>query len=151
MDDGSRKCVMVIAEGLPPGLIANTAGVLAVTLGRRVDGLVGPDVVDGSGQRHAGIIQITLPILTASADAVRVIRAQAAGLEGLEIVDFTAPAQTSRTYPEYLDKMGALSADEITYLGVALYGPKKLVNKLTGNLPLLRAPAAPAAATCGAG
>lgn len=143
MDNGSLKCVMVIAESLPLGLTANTAGVLAVTLGHRIGTLVGPNAVDGSGQVHIGIIQVTLPILTGSADTIRTIRAQAAALEGLTVVDFTAPAQTSRTYPEYLDKIAAIPADELPYLGIALYGPKKLVNRLTGNLPLLREPGAP--------
>jgi hypothetical protein len=62
----------------------------------------------------------------------------------MTIVDFTAPAQMSRTYSEYLDKIAGLPTDELTYLGVALFGPKKLVNRLTGTLALLREPAAPA-------
>ena len=51
---------------------------------------------------------------------------------------FTDVAQTSRTYEEHTKKMAASPPEELEYLGVALHGDKKLVNKLTGSLPLLR-------------
>jgi hypothetical protein len=94
---------------------------------------------------HTGLINTTLPILTADADTIRRILAQAAALAEVLVVDFTAPAQEARTWQDYLERIAATPADELTYLGVALYGPKKPVNKLTGNLPLLREPAAPVA------
>jgi len=132
------KCVMVIADELPSGLAVNAAGVLAITLGRRVESLVGPDVVDGSGQLHAGLINITLPVLKADRDIIKQIRMKASALPDLLVVDLTEPAQTSRTYQDYTKRMAGLPAEELGYLAVALYGNKKAINKLTGNLPLLR-------------
>jgi len=64
------KCVLLIDSDLSIGLLANTAAVLALTIGKRAEGIIGPDVVDGSG--------------------------------------------------------------------IALYGDRKKINKLTGNLSLLR-------------
>ena len=138
MGDGVVKCVMVISESLPVGLAVNAAGVLAATLGRRVDGLVGPDVVDGSGERHAGLVRIPIPVLKADEEEIKRVRARAAEVEDLLVVDVTETAQSSRTYEEYEDRMSLTRGDGLGYLGVALYGEKRSVNKLTGNLPLLR-------------
>jgi hypothetical protein len=41
-------------------------------------------------------------------------------------------------YEDYTDKLAVTPSEELKYLGVALYGPKKLVNKLVGTLPLIR-------------
>lgn len=138
MDGTKKKCVMVIDEELPVGLAVNAAGVLAVTLGRRVESIVGPDIVDGSGQTHAGLVNIPIPILKADAGAIKDIRLRAGEVESLLIAGFTDVAQTSKTYDEYMQRISRVPSDELEYLGIALYGDKKLVNKLTGSLPLLR-------------
>jgi hypothetical protein len=132
------KCVMVIDDDLPRGLAVNAAGVLALTLGRRIESIVGPDVTDGSGGNHVGITTIPIPILKAHADQLRQIRLQAAELDGLLVVDFTDAAQTTTTYDDYTEKIAGVPTDRLEYLGVALYGSKKHVNKLTGSLPLVR-------------
>jgi len=133
-----KKCVMVLDGGLPTGLAVNAAGVLAVTLGRRVEGIVGPDVADGAGDRHAGLVNIPIPVLKAGTEAIREIRRRAAGIEELLVVDLTDAAQTSKTYEEYQQRMAAANPEDLRYLGLALHGDKKLVNKLTGGLALLR-------------
>lgn len=133
-----KKCVMVVDPGLPAGLAVNAAGVLAVTLGRRIESIVGPDVVDASGGLHAGLVDIPIPVLKAGAEALGGIRSRAVGMDGLLVVGFTDVAQTSRTYEEYTKRMAVCAPEELEYLGVALYGDKKLVNKLTGGLPLLK-------------
>ena len=131
------KCVMVLNEELPVGLAVNTAGVLAFTLGREMGSVVGPEVFDASGNSHLGITTLPIPILRAKREVVKDIRSRA-DEEGLIVVDFTDAAQTSKTYEEYTEKMSAVTSEELEYLGVALYGDKKPVNKLTGSLPLLR-------------
>lgn len=135
---GSTKCVMVINENLPLGLMVNTAGILLLTLGSKVPELVGPDVTDGSNTVHTGITTVPVPILKASEEVVRTIRTQAGAIEGLLVVDFTDAAQTTTTYADYIQKIGATPAEELKYLGILLYGEKKPINKLTGSLPLLR-------------
>ena len=138
MGDGAVKCVMVISGSLPVGLAVNAAGVLAATLGRKVESLVGPDVVDGSGERHAGLVRIPIPVLKADEEEIRSVRERAAEVGDLLVVDLTETAQLSRTYEEYEDRMSVTQGDGLGYIGVALYGEKRSVNKLTGNLPLLR-------------
>lgn len=138
MKQPNKKCVMVLDEELPVGLAVNTAGVLAVTLGRDIGSVVGPEVLDGSGRRHAGLTRLPIPILKAGGEVVRDIRLRAEEMEDLLVVDFTDAAQTSRTYDEYTSKIITVPSERLGYLGVALYGGKKAVNKLTGSLPLLK-------------
>ena len=136
--DESTKCVMVIDSGLPLGLRVNTAGLLGATLGRRLERIIGPDVVDASGESHVGILNVPLPILSADAETIKAIREKAMKAEDLLVVDFTETAQREVRYEDYTGKLSVTSAGELKYLGMALYGPKKSVNKLVGNLPLLR-------------
>jgi hypothetical protein len=136
--DESTKCVMVIDSGLPLGLKVNTAGLLGATLGKRVDKIIGTDAVDASGEIHTGILNIPLPILSADADTIKAIKEKAMKTGGLLVVDFTETAQREVRYEDYTDRLAATPAGELRYLGVALYGVKKTVNKLVGNLPLLR-------------
>ena len=133
-----KKCVVVVDGDLPVGLLANTATVLAITLGSRVGSIVGDDAVDGSGEVHPGLTRLPIPILKANADALKEIRLKASGTEDLLVVDFTDAAQTPRDYGEYLENISGVPTEDLRYLGVALYGDKRPVNKLTGGLPLLR-------------
>ena len=133
-----KKCVMVIGTGLPVGLAVNAAAVLAVTLGSKIESIVGPDIADVSGGSHVGLVDIPIPVLNADSEALADIRSRAVTMEGLLVVGFTDVARTSRTYEEYTEKMAASAPEKLEYLGVALHGDKKLVNKLTGSLPLFK-------------
>ena len=53
------------------------------------------------------------------------------------VVDFTKTAQRELYCEDYTDKLAATPVEELKYLGIALYGSKKSVNRLVGNLPLL--------------
>jgi hypothetical protein len=132
------KLAIVVDGALPPGLAANTAAVLSLSLGRRVGTLIGPDLKDGDGSVHPGITTVPIPILTATAERLKDIRDRAAGDDELLVVDFTDSAQRSRTYDDYAELLRDARGETIAYLGVALYGPRKPVQRLTGSLPLLR-------------
>lgn len=132
------KCAIVVSEELPTGLAANAAGVLSVTLGHRVGGLVGADVEDADGVAHPGIIATPLPILTAPrARIASVVRAAADDGE-LFFVSFSALAQSCRTYKEYTSRLAATATADLDSVGVAVHGPRKRVDRLVGALPLLR-------------
>ncbi|KMZ53368.1 DUF2000 domain-containing protein [Dorea sp. D27] len=138
MEIQNQKCVMVIDEALPSGIAANTAGIMGITLGRHIPEAVGPDVRDKNGRTHLGIIAVPVPILKASADKIKEIREQlyAPEFSDLTVVDFSDVAQSCNVYDEFIEK--AAGADGFTYYGIGICGRKKAVNKLTGNLPLLR-------------
>lgn len=58
----NEKCVMVIDEDLPLGIIANTAAIMGITLGKQIPEVVGVDVYDRTGNGHLGIIEFPVPI-----------------------------------------------------------------------------------------
>lgn len=131
------KVAIVVDGSLPPGLAANTAAVLALTLGRRVESIIGPDLKDADGSTHVGITTVPIPILTATANEVKSLRNRAVG-EQLLVVGFTDCAQRTRTYDDYAQLLEKATEDDLSYIGIAVHGPRKAVQKLTGSLPLLR-------------
>ena len=68
MDLQNEKCVMVIDENLPLGIIANTAAIMGITLGKQMPEVVGADVIDQTGNQHLGIIEFPVPILKGTYD-----------------------------------------------------------------------------------
>lgn len=140
MEQQKTKCVMIIDEGLPLGVITNAAAVMGVTIGKHLPQAVGADVVDQAGNEHLGIIQFPIPVLKGSRERLKELRARLYddGFCDLKVVDFTHTAQSCRTYDEYMEKMADASETDLCYLGIAICGDRKKVNKLTGNLPLLR-------------
>ena len=140
MDLQNEKCVMVIDESLPLGIIANTAAILGITLGRQMPEVVGADVTDQSGHVHLGIIEFPVPILRGTTASIKEMREKLyqPDYADLTVVDFSDLAQGCKTYEEFIEKMSGVPESELQYFGVAICGEKKKVNKLTGSLPLLR-------------
>lgn len=140
MDTATTKCVMVLDESLPLGLLANTAAIMGITLGKRLPEAVGPDVTDGSGRAHLGIIALPVPVLRADGERIRAIREALFQPEYKDMlaVDFSDVAQGCHVYEEYTERIARVQEADLRYFGIALCGPKKLVNRLTGSLPLLR-------------
>lgn len=140
MDLEGKKCVMVVDEELPLGIITNTAAIMGITLGKMVPEFIGPDVEDQTGHEHLGIIAIPVPILKSTAEGIRNIRERLFDpeFEELTVVDFSDVAQSCNVYEEFIEKIGKTAEDTLQYFGVAICGAKKKVNKLTGSMPLLR-------------
>jgi hypothetical protein len=136
----NEKCVMIIDENLPLGIIANTAAIMGITLGKEMPEVVGTDVYDKTDNKHLGIIEFPVPILRGSVDSIKAIREKLYEPEFLDltVVDFSDLAQGCKTYDEFIEKMKVVSEDSLNYFGVAICGAKKKVNKLTGSMALLR-------------
>ncbi|WP_068793072.1 DUF2000 family protein [Brevibacillus laterosporus] len=58
----NKKCVMVIYAESPIRLIANTSAVLALTLGDKIEGIIGSSVVDGEGHSQKELQIHLIPI-----------------------------------------------------------------------------------------
>lgn len=127
-------------ENLPTGILANAAAILGITLGREIPECVGEDVTDASGCIHKGIISIPVPVLKGDAGLIKALREKlySEDFSDLTVVDFSDVSQSCNTYDVYIQKAGATREEDHTYLGIAIYGAKKKVNRLTGSLPLLR-------------
>lgn len=136
----NEKCVMVVDEQLPLGIIANTAAILGITLGKQLPEVVGEDVYDSMGNGHLGIIRFPVPILKENTEGMRLLRERLSEAEfsDVTVVDFSDLAQSCKTYEEFIDKMACVTESELHYFGIALCGAKKKINKLTGSMALLR-------------
>ena len=71
MENTENKCVIVADEELPVGILANTAAILGMTLGKCLPDCVGEDIPDGSGLMHKGITNIPIPILKGNKAFIR--------------------------------------------------------------------------------
>ncbi|HCY85653.1 MAG TPA: DUF2000 domain-containing protein [Desulfobacteraceae bacterium] len=132
------KTVMIVNQSLPPGLAANTTAVLGISLGRMDSSILGPDLKDGSGTRHPGITQQTIPVLSAESYLIKEIFEQSGRLPEISVIDFNTIAQKSRHYDDYTEKLAAVSTRDLEFSGICLQGPKNQVNKMTGMLKLYR-------------
>lgn len=134
------KIVMVIDKELPMGLVANAAAVLGLSAGKLQGGIVGEDIPDCDGNLHLGITTKAIPILEGSKEHVKMIRERLfePTFAAVDVIDFTELAQRSLDYDDYAGRLQKTAATDLQYLGLCLIGPPKKVNKLTGNLPLLR-------------
>lgn len=139
MNQKNRKCVMVIDRNLPMGLIANTAAIMGVSLGKKLPDVVGRDVYDRTGKNHPGIIEFPIPILRGDMESIRKIRERMYEPEfaDLTVVDFTDLARRCKTYEEFCSKMGETEEAELRYFGTAVCGDRKKIDSLTGSMALL--------------
>jgi hypothetical protein len=140
MENQNQKCVMVIDETLPLGIISNTAAIMGITLGKQIPDRIGSDVTDKTGNTHMGIIDIPVPILKGNHSLLKELRKKLYEPEfsDLTVVDFSDVAQGCNTYDDFTRKISGVPESDLKYYGVAICGNKKLVNKLTGSMPLLR-------------
>lgn len=133
------KMVVVLDDALPIGLKANTAAVLSLTLGNKIENLIGTDLIDKSGNTHTALTTIPLPILKTSSEILKKLYNQAyEQKDQLLLVDITDAAQTTKNYLDYQEKLSSTPTNELQLLGIALAGPEKQIKKLTGSLALLR-------------
>lgn len=131
---------MVIDEHLPLGLIANTAAIIGITLGKKMPEIVGADVTGKTGNKHPGIIEFPVPVLKGDAKSIKALREKLYEpyFSDLTVVDFSDLAQGCKTYDEFTEKMKETPETDLNYFGIAVCGAKKKVNKLTGCMALLR-------------
>lgn len=136
----SEKAVIIVDRELPLGLLANAIAAAALSFGQAVEGLTGCEVRDAAGNVYRGITRIPLPVLTTSPDRMREIRnrSREPEFDGVVAIDFTEQAQRPQTYETYVDVMASTAPDAIVHRALLLHGARRKVEKLTGNLPLLR-------------
>ena len=134
------KCVIIIDSELPIGIMANTSAILGVTLGKLIPEQVGADVKDASGQTHLGIVSIPVTMLGGDKALLKDLRSRLYGSEfdDLVVADFSDVAQGCNICSEYAAKAAVTTEQDHKYFGIAIYGSKKKVNKLTGSMALLR-------------
>ncbi len=131
-----QKCVIILAEGLPPGFAANASAVLAITIGMKNPEIVAEDLQDGSGIFHAGLVNIPVPLLQASPTDLKNLRDLAGENKEVLVIDFSEPARKARTFEAYRELLALTSNEDLSYVGIALLGPKKLISSMTSSFRL---------------
>ena len=140
MDLQNEKCVMVIDEQLPLRIIANTAAIMGITLGKAMPEVVVAGGRGESGHTHHRSNEFPGASLRGSPESIKALREKLyePDFQALTVVDFSDLAQSCKTYDEFIGRMAQVQESTLQYFGVAVCGAKKKVNKLTGSLPLLR-------------
>lgn len=132
----SFKPVIIMSPELPPGLKANFAGVLAMSLGQTHPELIGPATPCKDGALLPGLTTAPLPVLGAPAEQLPALFAAA---EALPLrVAYTRAAFEARDYDSYTARVAALPLAEHEPLALLLAGPRKAVDRICGGLSLLR-------------
>jgi len=131
------RCAIVVDASLPAGRAANAAAVIALTLGKRHPHLAGPDLVDGSGRAHPGLIPIGIAVLAAPAEELNDLRAKALK-NGIDVVDFPTQGQQTTDYAKFGALVREVPTEALTYVGVGFYGARKSVGRIVGRFSLLR-------------
>jgi hypothetical protein len=134
------KCVIIVDGNLPTAIISNTTAALGISLASGTNGMIGKKLIDKDQRIHEGITNVPIPILTLSKEEIKNKYDDLLGINDPEIkvIGFSDIAQKSLSYEDYELKLSSTNKDQINYLGICLYGPKKKINKLTGNLKMLR-------------
>ena len=134
------KCVMIVNENLPRGIIANTTTALGISIASIQDGMTGKKLMDRNGRIHESITNVPIPILALPVNDVKVLYDNLLELndEDLKVIGFNDVAQNSHHYEEYEARLLQTAKDNINYLGICIYGPKKKINRLTGSMKMLR-------------
>lgn len=137
MQPEDMKLVLVIDPSLPLGVIANASALLSISIGKYLQGNLGPDISDATGLVHRGIFDRAITVLAAAPRDIAKLHSAGTVTE-LVLVGLTTHAQKAHTYDEYSRTLGVTATEKLEYLGVAICGRRKSVTKFTGSLPLLR-------------
>ncbi|MBJ2154894.1 DUF2000 domain-containing protein [Variovorax sp. IB41] len=135
------KVAIVLAEGLTPGPAANIASCIAAGLAASSPGWAGQSLMDAAGLQSAAPSHLPIAILRAEAATMHALTQRlAAGAiaEGGALSLFPAYAQAIHECGEYWHRHGLSAHADETMLGIGLAGPRRWVNRMTGNLALWR-------------
>lgn len=140
MDVQTEKCVIIVDDSAPFGIIANIVSILSLSLGKCRPDIIGVDIVDKDGHNHIGLVQVPVPVLSAPSEKLAEIRNLVYNelSDVVSCVDFTNIAQNCMTYDDYTNTLAQSESKDLVYYGLALTGDKKKINKITGSMKLLR-------------
>lgn len=131
------KGVIIIDSSLPVGLKANIPAVLSLSIGKAFPEVVGHDVETKEGVVYRGITRIPLPILQTSPESLKDLH-EKSEKEGLYSACFTNIALSTKNYNDYEGRVANSINTDVVIHGLAMYGDKKQVNRISGGLKLLK-------------
>jgi len=137
-DYRAKKIVAVLSPNLSSGSALNVVGHMAIALGAQCESeLIGRSrLLDASGVGHAGISRYPLIITKASVGKLKRLMELARQRKDIWIVDFPEQMLTTGHDDELATSLASVKEEDLTYLGVLLYGEAAILNKLTGKFSL---------------
>ncbi|WP_319529071.1 DUF2000 domain-containing protein [uncultured Cohaesibacter sp.] len=133
------RTAIIVNPSLPLGLIANTAGAIAIGLGAKVPGLAAQQLVDRQNRTIDISSRLPVPILQADSSALQALLLKALNHDDERaVVPFPAFARSLHAFEEYERIFPGCDLASEVIDGVGLAGPAKWVKSLTGSLKLLR-------------
>lgn len=136
--ENEQKVVIVVSASLGIGLAANRAAILATGLAMHVPNIIGKNLKTKDGIDLLGFTQIPIPILSAKSEISFFELAKKSQELGCKTIVFLTRAQGMRSYEEYIQSVAQTNYSELDIDAIAIYGDKKSVTRVTGNLPSLR-------------
>ncbi len=142
--DTQYKFVVALKAKLEPGVATNAAGHLCLGLLAKAAAerpellphMAFLDFPDADAGSHAPVSGLSLVVLEGRPAWLRRLRGEAAAA-GLLSTDFTAQ-MTGGSHLDQLERMRRTPEAELDYYGVALFGPRDVVDPLTKKFSLLR-------------
>ena len=119
-------------------MAANRAAVLATGLAAHVPNMIGENLTTKDGSVLLGFTQIPIPILSLKPELSFYELVKKSKELGCQSLVYLTRAQGLRSYEEYKDSIAQTNDLDLDIDGMAVWGDKKLVNKIVGSLPSLR-------------
>ena len=138
--DPTTDCVSVLIVNKAVqdlGVIVNASFVVGLTAGRLLPAeTFGSDVVDGRGTRHVFLTRIGHVVRKAGSQKLRRVRDELVASPGVVVVDYPEHAAPS-DYAQYTAALEQDQGEEIVYRALHVWGPRAVVDRITGNLSRL--------------
>lgn len=133
------RLALIVDPAQSPGLLANTAAVIAVGLGAADGSLGAVPLVDRHGRTTASIANRPIPVLQADgAGLAAILRRALPAPAGATVVAFPRFGRSLHVFEDYRAQFQDRDLLGDPLEGVGLAGPAKWVKSLTGSLRLLR-------------
>ena len=135
----AEKIILVLRADLALGTLVNVAACLTAGIIAGVPVLAGHALEDQAGLRSLASSHVPIVALKGGTDAfVRILTEIKSQQDKGLLCVFPAYARDIHQAQDYWVQHHEHTHDGSELLGLALYGPKKWLNRLSGNLPLLR-------------
>ncbi|OPF79653.1 hypothetical protein VT50_0215455 [Streptomyces antioxidans] len=129
------KIAVIIRTDLADWQKLNVTAFLSSGLAHATDEIVGKPYEDASGNRYLPMFRE--PVLVYAADAAALTRTHARALtRGLPMALYTEELFTTDNEDDNRATVRAVEADQLSLVGLAVYGPRSQVDKVTKGLRL---------------
>ncbi|MEE3663750.1 DUF2000 domain-containing protein [Brenneria sp. g21c3] len=133
-----NKIVIIIDDNMNKGVTANRAAVLMSGLAAKFPAIIGKNHMTRDNVEIEGFTQLPVIILSRPEDKSYANLVESIQKEGCYHTIFLKRAEGARSYVDYSDSISADNFEDLDIDGIAIFGKRKKVDKLTKNFSSLR-------------